>query len=66
MQKKIRINHGLNVPRDLVYVMMKDLDAEGVEARGGLEPQQPRRRKEQDISQLKALTGFTPLMDTTS
>lgn len=33
MQKKIRINHGLNVPRDLVYAMMKDLDADGVEAR---------------------------------
>ena len=65
MQKKIRINHGLNVHRDLVYVMMKDLDAEGVEARS-LEPQQPRRKKEQDISQLKALTGFTPLMATTS
>jgi hypothetical protein len=44
MQKKIRINHGLNVPRDLVYAMMKDLDAEGVQARSTaakLEPQQP-------------------------
>ena len=33
MQRNVRINHGLNVPRDLVYAMMKDLDAESVEAR---------------------------------
>ena len=33
MQRNVRINHGLNVPRDLVNAMMKDLDAESVEAR---------------------------------
>jgi hypothetical protein len=33
MQNKIRQVHGLNVPRDLVYAVMYDIDAEGLEAR---------------------------------
>ena len=34
MQKKIRQEHELNVPRDLVHAVMYDLDPEGLEARG--------------------------------
>ena len=33
MHKKIRQEHGLNVPRDLVHAVMYDLDPEGLEAR---------------------------------
>ena len=33
MQKKIRQEHELNVPRDLVHAVMYDLDPEGLEAR---------------------------------
>ena len=32
MQKKIRQEHELNVPRDLVHAVMYDLDPEGLEA----------------------------------
>jgi hypothetical protein len=34
MQKKIRQEHDLNVPRDLVHAMMYELDADGLDARG--------------------------------
>ena len=33
MQKMIRQEHELNVPRDLVHAVMYDLDQEGLEAR---------------------------------
>ena len=32
MQNKIRQVHGMNVPRDLIYAVMYDIDAEGLEA----------------------------------
>ena len=34
--KKIRMEHKLNVPRDLVHAVMFDLDPEGLEERGGV------------------------------
>ena len=34
MQRKIRQEHHMNVPRDLVHAVMYDLDPEGLEARG--------------------------------
>lgn len=34
MQKKIRNEYELNVPRDLIHAVMYDLDPEGLEARG--------------------------------
>ena len=33
MQKKVRLEHGLNAPRDLVHAVMHDLDPEGLKAR---------------------------------
>ena len=34
MQKKLRQEHELKVPRDLVYAVMQDVDPEGLQARG--------------------------------
>ena len=46
MQQKVREVHELNVPRDLVYAVMGDVDPEGLEARGGVgKPKRPRRTK---------------------
>lgn len=36
MQKKLRQEHDLKVPRDLVHAVMYDVDPEGLEARGGV------------------------------
>ena len=36
MQKKLRQEHKLNVPRDLVYAAMQEVDPQGLEARGGV------------------------------
>ena len=36
MQKKLRQEHELNVPRDLVYAVMQEVDPEGLETRGGV------------------------------
>ena len=36
MQKKLRQEHELEVPRDLVYVVMQDVDPEGLQAKGGV------------------------------
>ena len=36
MQKKLRQEHELNVPRDLVYAVMQEVDLEGLETRGGV------------------------------
>ena len=36
MHKKIREIHGLNVPRDLVYMVMAKVDPRGLEERGGV------------------------------
>ena len=36
MHKKIREIHGLNVPRDLVYMVMAKVDPCGLEERGGI------------------------------
>ena len=37
MHKKVRQQHGLNVTGDQVYDVVKELDPEGLEARGGVE-----------------------------
>ena len=36
IHKKIREIHGLNVPRDLVYMVMAKVDPRGLEERGGV------------------------------
>ena len=36
MHKKIRDIHSLNVPRDLVYMVMAKVDPSGLEERGGV------------------------------
>ena len=46
MHKKIREIHGLNVPRDLVYMVMAKVDPNGLEERGGVgKARRPRRDK---------------------
>ena len=35
MQKTLRQEHELKVPRDLIYVVMQDVDSEGLQAKGG-------------------------------
>ena len=65
MQKKIRQEHGLNVPKILVHAVMYDLDPEGLEARGGVGTK--RRVIERRVfSQQKVQTGYTRLTDMTS
>ena len=36
LQQKVREVHGLNVPRDLVYAMMMEVNPQGLEERGGV------------------------------
>lgn len=36
MQKTLRQEHGLNIPRDLVHAVMYDVDPQGLEDRGGV------------------------------
>lgn len=44
MQQKVREVHKLNVPRDVVYAAMGEVNPEGLEARGGVgKPKRPRR-----------------------
>ena len=62
MHKKVRQEHGLNVPRDLVYAVMYELDPEGLESRAV----GPKRRKKKDVFQAKDQIGFTRWTDTTS
>ncbi|XP_020908948.1 uncharacterized protein LOC110246907 [Exaiptasia diaphana] len=46
LQQKIREVHGLNVPRDLVYAMMMEVNPEGLKERGGVgKPKRARRDK---------------------
>jgi len=45
LHKKIRELHGLNVPRNLVYNMMADVNPKGLEERGGVgQPKRARRK----------------------
>ena len=43
MQQKVREIHGLNVPRDVVYAVMKEVSLEGLQARGGVGEQSDTR-----------------------
>ena len=46
INKKVREIHGLNVPRDLVYMVMAKVDPNGLEERGGVgKARRPRRDK---------------------
>ena len=46
MQKTLRQEHELKVPWDLVYVVMQDMDPEGLQARGGVgNPKQKQKGK---------------------
>ena len=46
MQKTLRQEHELKVPRDLVYVVMQDVDPEGLQAKGGTgNPKQKQKGK---------------------
>ncbi|XP_028412126.1 uncharacterized protein LOC114534852 [Dendronephthya gigantea] len=45
MQKKVRQEHNLNVPRDLVHAVMGELDPEGLEQRGGVGLKKNKRGK---------------------
>ena len=46
IHKKVREIHGLNVPRDLVYMVMAKVDPNGLEERGGVgKARRPRRDK---------------------
>lgn len=44
MQQKVREIHGLNVPRDVVYAVMKEVSPEGLQARGGVGKAKRHRR----------------------
>ena len=44
MQQKVREIHGLNVPRDVVYAVMKEVSPEGLQARGGVGKARRHRR----------------------
>ena len=46
LHNKIRELHGLNVPRNLVYNVMADVNPKGLEKRGGVG--QPQTSKEED------------------
>ena len=50
MTRKIREVHQLNVPRDVVYNLMKDIDPEGLERRGGVGESKRRKRNKRFIS----------------
>lgn len=44
LHKKVREVHGINVPRNVVYDVMADVNPEGLEQRGGVGmPKRPRR-----------------------
>ena len=44
LHKKVREIHGLNVPRNLVYDVMYEVNPQGLEERGGVgQPKRPRR-----------------------
>ena len=46
LHKKVREIHGLNVPRNLVYDVMYEVNPQGLEDRGGVgQPKRPRRTK---------------------
>ena len=50
MHKKIREIHGLNVPRDLVYMVMAKVDPRGLEERGGVGKARRTRRDKAFLS----------------
>ena len=63
MHKKIRLEHGLNVTRDQVHDVMTELDPQGLEAHGTM---QPRGSKRKETSPPVVPTGSILWMDTIS
>ena len=63
MQKTLRQEHELKVPRDLVYVVMQDVDPEGLQAKVALEIQ---NKSKKGNTPLKAQISFILLTDTTN
>ena len=55
MHKKIREIHGLNVPRDLVYMVMAKVDPRGLEKRGGVGKARRTRRDKAFMSGVSKL-----------
>ena len=62
MYHKIRQEHNLNAPRNLVHALMYDLDPEGLEARFLWE----RKEEKRDILSQKGPTGCTQWMAMTN
>ena len=63
LHKKLRQVHDLNVPRDLVYAVMYNVDPDALAERA---PQYIKRRRLKETSYHEAQTGFILLMATTS
>ena len=59
MQKKLRQEHNLKVPRDLVYAVMSDIDPNGLEARAIGNARKKEKRKVHN-------KGSIPWLDMTS
>ena len=53
--KKIREVHGFNVPRNIVYNLMADIDPEGLQSRGGVGQPKKRRRNQRFVSPVSKL-----------
>ena len=50
MTQKIRDAHNLKVPRDLIYDVMKELDPEGLQSRGGVGQSRKRKRNRRFVA----------------
>ena len=50
MTQKVREIHRLNVPREMVYDVMKDISPEGLESRGGVGISKRKKRERQFLS----------------
>ena len=59
MQKKLRQEHELKVPCNLVYAVVQDVDPQGLWVRGGLVVQNKRKKKvhHQRVGHLKLKVG---------
>ena len=56
MYQKVREVHGLNVNRDLVYDVMKDICPEGLESRGGVGISKKKKREKRFLSPVSSNT----------
>ena len=59
MQKTLRQEHELKVPRDLVYAVTPDVDPEGLQARGGVgNPKQKKKGKYTTKAQILSIRSM--------